>query len=223
MASQAKTRKAFLNKLEPLKRKVCIEQKAEHDRLACEARARGPIHYQHVEGEWTLALVNNWAPPFSHMLLDSFNARWRISWLFGNVSRSWNLHGYFASCILCLRIAWESHTNYTGLVCDIPGVFEACAQPEPVHDHGRGRGRGRARGGGRGRGVARGRGVGASASSSAGALAPVLGAPEIVAAVAPAAETDVAALAPVAPETVAADAVAAADSSSSSSSSSSDS
>jgi hypothetical protein len=216
-ASQAKYRKAFLSKLEPLKRKVCLEQKAEHDRMTCEARARGPTYYQHVEEEWTVALVSNWAPPFSHMLLDSFNARWRISWLFGNVSRSWNLHGYFASCIQCLRIAWESHTNYTGLLCDIPGVFEDCAQPVPVLDHGRGRGRGRggrARGGRRGRGVARGRGVDV-------ALAPALGALEIVAAVAPAAETDVAPLAPVAPETVAADAVAEADSSSSSSSSSS--
>ena len=229
-ASQAKYRKAFLKGLEPLKRKVCLEQKAEHDRMTCEARARGPTYYMHVEEEWTVALVSNWAPPFSRMLLDSFNARWRISWLFGNVSRSWNLHGYFASCIACLRIAWESHTFYTGLPCDIPGVFE-----DPVLDHGRGRGRGRGgrargglagaavgdadlavgrgRGGRRGRGVARGRGVDV-------ALAPALGALEIVAAVAPAAETDVAPLAPVAPETVAADAVAEADISSSSSSSS---
>jgi hypothetical protein len=45
-ASKAKTRKAFLNKLEPLKRKVCVQQKAERDRLACEARARGPTYYQ---------------------------------------------------------------------------------------------------------------------------------------------------------------------------------
>ena len=58
--------------------------------------------------------------PFSQGFF--FNGRWRIKWLFGNVSRSFATYGVHGSAIACLRIAWESQTVCTGLFCDVPGV-----------------------------------------------------------------------------------------------------
>jgi len=155
---------AYMGALKPLRARVLTRQKV-------------PTGYA-GETNWSQALVNTWTPPGSHIFRDEFNARWRIKWMFGNISRSWTAHGYHGSAIACLREAWESHTNFTDLPCEVPGIFDveqgakrSQASQEPaagaVRVEGRGRGRGRSKAkaeaeglpgrSGRGRGRGRGR------------------------------------------------------------------
>lgn len=115
--------KAFLNSLRPLRAKVVQQQQRLNGEMASEERKRGPVGYQGDTSTWTQELVNQWVPPGAHMHRDEFNKRWRIRWMFGSVSRSWASHGYVGSAIMCLRIAWESHTQCTDLMCDVPGIF----------------------------------------------------------------------------------------------------
>ena len=75
-------------------------------------------------------------PPGGHIHKEFFNGRWRIRWLFGNVSRSFATCGVHGSAIACLRIPWESHTACSGLPCDVPGVLLGDVAPVGGPDHG---------------------------------------------------------------------------------------
>ena len=184
-----KARKGFLKACEPLKAKVALEQKAADDALKSIVRERGPTPYLDNHGAWTEGLVNMWCPPSARIFRDVFNARWRIHWLFGDLSRSWGTHGYVESAILVLQAAWTSHTFYTGLECTIPELMpagETSAGPAavaPPVPKAAGRGKAKAKAG-RGRG---GKGA-AKAEPLAGGLA-----------VAPADAPDGGAVGPVAP------------------------
>eukprot|EP00972_Heterocapsa_arctica_P055762 8225657-Heterocapsa_arctica.AAC.1 len=109
--------------LAPLKEKVHASQKGKDAAMHTAARARGPVRHQ--LGHVTQAEANEWVPPGGHMHLDTINARWRIKWEYGQVSRSFGAHGFEESCLLCLRLAWRSHTYFTGLECTVPGIFES--------------------------------------------------------------------------------------------------
>ena len=118
--------------------------------LHAEARSKGPIHYNNVE--WEQSLVQQWCPASSHIFWDRYNARWRIHWRWGDLSRSWGAWGFKESALLCVRAAWTSTAARTGLQCPVPGVFPH-ADPVPKAAPARGRG-GRGRGRGRGRAAA---------------------------------------------------------------------
>lgn len=131
--STKKKHKTFMSSLKPLRAKVAEQQKELVEGMRSEERQRGPVGYDGCDMEvWTQELVNHWVPPNAHMHRDEFNARWRVRWMFGTVSRSWGTHGYVGSALACLRIAWESHTKYTDLVCDVPGIFPVTVDGVPL-------------------------------------------------------------------------------------------
>ena len=121
-------------------------------------------------GAWPGDVVESWCPPGSHIFRDEFNARWRVSFSGVSLSRSWALHGYEESAMVCLRTAWLDYERKTGISCWIPGIVPAraagaapsgasgsdgpaiaAAEPKPAVARGRGRGRAGAAGRGRGK------------------------------------------------------------------------
>ena len=83
-----------------------------------------------------MELVNKWVPPGGHTQKDFSSGRWRIKWLFGNVSRRFATYGVHVSPIACLVIAWESASAWTGLRCDIPGIIFGNVAIVVFPDHG---------------------------------------------------------------------------------------
>jgi hypothetical protein len=92
---------------------------------APDARSRGPAGY--VDELITQELAESWVPPGSRIELDRFNQRWRIHWRFGEMSRSFQLHGFKRALIFVLRAAWTSMEQYSGLACPVPGIMAAPA------------------------------------------------------------------------------------------------
>jgi len=150
----------FMTCLKPLQNRVRERQAAEFSARSGQnpLRERGPTAYSDASEEWSQDLVNSWVPPSSHMFRDPYNARWRVRWAFGNVSRSWAAHGYRGAALLCLQEAWTSHTANTGFPCPIPGIIEGQPAPSSANqssEQGKGARKGRGRAGrGRGRGSA---------------------------------------------------------------------
>lgn len=158
-----KSRQHFLNSLKPLREKVKEEQQRLEEALMTEVRKKGPVEYRGSAESWTQEMVQQWAPPQGRVLKDFFNKRWRVTHLFGNVSRSWGLHGHYHSLVIALQLAWEAHTSNTGLECKIPGIAAEGARSSgteaPPEDKGKGARRGRAKGRGKGSRGARGKGA----------------------------------------------------------------
>ena len=168
-----KDKKAFFKGTQRLRGHVKGEQQVLVDAMDSDQRRRGPQHYMGADDSaWTQALVSCWLPPTAHVLRDMINLRWRVTWAFGNISRSFGLYGYQQAALIVLRACWASYSMHTGVRCTIPGLESAApdgaeeaaaAGPEEAADGAIGRGRGAAgRGGGvpgRGRGLAEGEAV----------------------------------------------------------------
>ena len=122
--------------LTPLREKVLNQQKQKVSSLASVPRTRGLVACQSPDDSWSQELVNQWVPPGGHIHKDFSNGSWRITWLFGNISRSFATCGVHGSAIACLRNAWESHTACAGLPCDVPGVILGNVAPVAFPDHG---------------------------------------------------------------------------------------
>ena len=87
------TRKKFFKSLKRLKEKVCAMQRDACQTMASDERTRGPAHYMGMPGDWSHALVSHWLPPSARILRDERQARWRVWWMYGSLSRSWALYG----------------------------------------------------------------------------------------------------------------------------------
>ena len=70
---------------------------------ASDVRRRGPAGY--VDGDITQEVAQCWVPAGSRIHLDRFNGRWRVSWQFGDVSRSFALYGFKLALIHVFRTA----------------------------------------------------------------------------------------------------------------------
>ena len=77
----------------------------------------------------TQEVANAVAPPGSRVLRDAAEGRWRIRWRTGNLSRAWRLHGYLESLRMCLKAAWLAYSHFSGMPCEIPGIFWLAAPP----------------------------------------------------------------------------------------------
>lgn len=71
------------------------------------AGGQGSTYTRLPDHRLSTAEAERFLPPGWHIHLDGKNRRWQI-WGQGlNISRSWLLYGFEASCKLCIRLAWE--------------------------------------------------------------------------------------------------------------------
>ena len=180
--SAEKRQKRYLASLAGLRDRARSMEDALLEQMASDTRRGGVIPYISKPDELTQALANEWGPPKSHVSKDFIAKRWQMRWQFGNISRAWATHGFVESLLAVLQAAWRSHNAWTGLRCDIPGLFPAdddvyivIAQPAAAPE-GRGRGRARGRGGRGGKGAKAGRAAAPAAPAALADAPPVPGA-----------------------------------------------
>ena len=120
----------YYARLRPLRQRIQEKVTAEVERDYGEKGSRGPA--KTPVGEWTQALANTWVPPGCHVHLDRSNGRWRVRYPpNGQLSRSFALHGFEHSLVMCLRAAWSSFYYHKGVRCPLAGVFSS----DDVYDH----------------------------------------------------------------------------------------
>ena len=119
----------------PLREKVLKQETQKVSSMASGPRTRG-LAPASPDDSWSQQLVNQWVPLGGHVHKVFCNDRWRIKWLFGNVSRSFATFGVHAFAVACLRIAAESHTACNGLPCDVPWVIHGKVAPVGFPGHG---------------------------------------------------------------------------------------